>query len=555
MKVVTPQQMKMIELRSEELGVSRAVLMQNAGKALSGAIDEYCRSKTDMHIAFLAGSGNNGGDCFVAARLLSKLGYQVTVINLCGKPRTALAQEAFLALAGTHVRAVKAYRTQNENSAIEAAELDYMMLSSENESGSKTIAPPEQLKLEKQQRINEVFSVLSEADVIADGVFGTGFHGCLDKEIASFLNADTHAFKIAVDVPSGGNCTSGAAARETFRADLTLAFGAMKKGMTQYPLREYCGNVKVIDIGIPDAAFELPDAAGKYAQLTDRESLKNFPLVRRPDSHKGNFGRVLCITGSDNMRGAAVLSALGALRSGAGLVCAASSDKCIDALAALAPEALFRTLETDGNGFIKYECNLPVIKDEIKKANAILIGCGMGVTQDTADIVRFTVENAECPVIIDADGINCIASDIDILLKKKTDIILTPHPGEMARLLKCSSENVNRNRFAAAEHFAANYNVTVVLKGAGTIIAGAEGISVNPTGNPGMSRGGSGDVLAGITASLAAQGYSPYDSARYAAYIHGLAGDIAAEKLGPEFMLARDIVDALSDSYRKIKAL
>lgn len=558
MQIVTPEQMKRIELRSEEMGVSRAELMKNAGKALAELIDEYCREAVsgqpeDKSVVFLAGSGNNGGDCFAAASRLVYRGYRVTVINFCGKPQTELASAAFERLPGERITIITAYRSESVKAAIEAAELDYMTLSRENDlsvlTGKKELTPLEKIMLEEKKRADDIYDALKNADVIADGVFGTGFHGQLDTELASFLSAECSAYKIAVDVPSGGNCMTGEISEGSFSADETLALGAIKTGMTQYPLKSLCGKISVADIGIPSDAYNIFSEERSFT-LLDKDELAGFPRMRDPDSHKGSFGRVLCITGSSSMRGAAALSALGALKSGAGLVCVASCEKCIDAVSVLAPEATFLPLECDDYGYILFDCNKRMLETELAKADAVLIGCGMGVTPDTAELVRFVAKNANCPIIIDADGINCMASDIDILLKKKTDLILTPHPGEMAGLCGCTAGEINRARFSSAAGFAEKYGVTVVLKGAGTVIAGAHDTSVNQTGNPGMSKGGSGDVLAGMIASFAAQGYDVYDAARFAVYVHGLAGDIAAEKFGHEAMLPRDIIGALSDSFR-----
>lgn len=549
MRLVTSSQMKEIENQSEELGVSKAELMDNAGAKLAEVISEYCfanisESPEDSSVVFLAGSGNNGGDCFVAARILSEKGFSITVVNLCGKPHTDISEDAFRKLSHESVNILRAYRGQNMKSAVEAAELDFMM--------NPNATMLEQLQSDEKQRIENVMNAIKKADVLVDGVFGTGFHGQLDKEVSGFLNAETNAFKISVDVPSGGNCESGQIADGTFKADMTAVFGALKVGMTQYPLKTYCGKIVSLNIGIPDEAYEIAHDQKKYF-LIDNNELKDFPKKRRPDAHKGSFGRVLCIAGSSNMRGAASLSALAALRSGAGLITLASVEKAIDTASVLVPEATFCRLEEDDLGFMQFDTNAFKLRDQLKKADAVVLGCGMGVTADTAKLTRFVIENANCPIILDADGINCAASDIDMLLKKKTDIIITPHPGEMAKLLGCTAVDINENRVSIASDFAKLYGVTVVLKGAGTVVADLVHTAVNETGNPGMSCGGSGDVLAGLIASLAAQGYSVFDSACFGTYIHGISGDLAATKLGQEFMLPRDIIDNLSDSIKSLK--
>lgn len=549
MRSVTSIQMKEIENRSEESGVSKAELMDNAGAELAGVISKYCfanisEQAENSSIVFLAGSGNNGGDCFVAAKILSDKGFSITVVNLCGKPHTDISEAAFRKLSPENVNILRAYRGQNMKSAVEAAELDFMM--------NPNATMLEQIQSDEKQRIESVMDSIKKADVLVDGVFGTGFHGQLDKEVSGFLNAETSAYKIAVDVPSGGNCESGQVAKGTFKADLTAVFGALKVGMIQYPLKNYCGEIVPFDIGIPEEAYELASDQRKYF-LIDKDELKDFPKNRKPDAHKGSFGRVLCIAGSSNMRGAASLSALAAFRCGAGLVTLASVEKAIDTASILVPEATFCRLEEDEFGFMQFDKNAFKIRDQLEKADAIVLGCGMGVTDDTVKLTRFVIENANCPIILDADGINCVASDIDMLLKKKTDIIITPHPGEMAKLLGCTAADINESRVSIASDFAKLYGVTVVLKGAGTVIADLVHTAVNETGNPGMSCGGSGDVLAGIVASLAAQGYSVFDSACFGTYIHGVSGDIAAEKLGQEFMLPRDIIDNLSDSIKTLK--
>lgn len=562
MQTVSPEQMKYIEKRSAELGVSEAQLMENAGKALADFIDEHCRKEPDIppedkSIVFLAGSGNNGGDCFVAANKLVFRGYSVTVINLCGKPQTKLASAAYDRLPGDHVKLIKAYRSENVKAAIEAAELDYMTLSQESDlnalSEKKELTPLEKIMLKEKQRLERVLRALNGAYVIVDGVFGTGFHGQMDDEVVSVLNGGSNAFRIAADVPSGGNCKTGTVSEGTFKADATVAFGVLKNGMTQYPLKKYCGKITVVNIGIPEEAYEIPEGERRYKRISSSTTILGFPPEREEDAHKGDFGNVLIIGGSSSMRGAAGLAVLGALRSGVGRVTLASVEKCIDTVSVLAPESTYIELDCDDYGFMLYDSSKKVLERAMDNADAVLIGCGMGITGDTVELTRFVAQNAKCPVIIDADGINCIASDIDILLKKKTDIVLTPHAAEMSRLLNCDVSEIADDRFGAAESYAEKYGVTVVLKGAGTVVADSSVTAANPTGNPGMSRGGSGDVLAGIIASVIAQGYSPFDASCVGVYIHGLAGDIAAEKVGQEAMLPRDIIDALSDSFGLLK--
>lgn len=561
MKIVTPKQMSMLEDRSEKMGVSKKQLMENAGKALAEVIDKYCRSSSDAppeekSVVFLAGKGNNGGDCFAAANILVYRGYRITIINIGGNPSTDLAKEMFLRLPKERIEFVEGYRNKSVDAAIEAAELDYMSIPKTKDldsiAGKKELNPLEKILMEEKRRMSLVKSAVLGAHVIVDGVYGTGFRDQLDKNAAGIFAIGSSAYRIAVDVPSGGNSVTGTVAFGAFEADETITFGYYKSGMTQYPLRKYCGKITVADIGIPAGAIDALDGERTYYRI-DRNHLASFPPRRERDSYKGTFGTLLVIAGSSTMRGAAAFAAMGALRTGVGHVKIASVEKCIDTMSVLVPEATYVELECDDRGFMLYDSSRNALLDAMNTSSAIVIGCGMGVTPDTMEITRLVVENAKCPVIIDADGINCIASDIDILLGKKTDVILTPHVGEMARLLNCDNAMISNNRIVVAEKYAEKYGVTVVLKGAGTLIANSRVTAANHTGNAGMSVGGSGDILAGIIGSLVAQGGSVYDSCCAGVYIHGLAGDAAAEKLGMESMLPRDIIDCLSDSFRILK--
>ncbi|HRR75591.1 MAG TPA: NAD(P)H-hydrate dehydratase [Ruminococcus sp.] len=561
MLIVTPKQMSRIEDRSEKLGVSKKQLMENAGKALAEAIDEHCRKDTtvpaeEKSIVFLAGKGNNGGDCFAAANILVYRGYKITIINVGGQPSTDLAKEMFLRLPKERIEFIDGYRSESVEAAIEAAELDYMTIPQPKEldalAKTKNRNPLENILLQEKRRMSLVKSAIICASVIVDGVYGTGFHDQLDKNIAGIFAIGTSAYRIAVDVPSGGNSFTGTVAFGAFEADETVTFGFMKTGMTQYPMRKYCGKMTVADIGIPDEARDVLDSDRKYYRI-ERNHLASFPPKRERDAYKTNFGNVLVIAGSSSMRGAAAFAALGAFRSGTGLVKVASVEKCIDTVSVLVPEATYIEMDCDDYGFMLFDSSKDALKKAMDSATSIVIGCGMGVTPDTMEITRFVLANAKCPVVVDADGINCIASDIDILLGKKTDVVITPHIGEMARLLNCENSMVRNNRIIAAEKYAEKYGITVVLKGAGTLIANSRMTASNHTGNAGMAVGGCGDILAGIIGSIIAQGCAVYDSACAGVYIHGLAGDAAANKYGMEAMLPRDIIDCLSDSFRLLK--
>lgn len=275
---------------------------------------------------------------------------------------------------------------------------------------------------------------------------------------------------------------------------------------------------------------------------------------RKLDAQKGDFGRLLCITGSRNMPGACLLSTQAALRGGAGLVTVATAPENPMRLAAAAPEAMWLSLETDENGFLTNSShNRELLLAHLRRANGVLLGCGLGVTEETKHLVRWVLKTASCPVVLDADGLNCAVSCIELSRRTGTDWILTPHPGEMARLTGQTIPQIQENRVETAAQFAAAYPVTLALKGAGTLVAQGSCLAQNPTGNPGMSRGGSGDVLAGLIAAFAAQGIPSWEAACAGVYLHGLAGDHAAAALSQQAMLPRDLLTFLPQVLAKLE--
>ena len=286
-------------------------------------------------------------------------------------------------------------------------------------------------------------------------------------------------------------------------------------------------------------------------EQTDRNIVKKAVFDRPDDANKGTLGSLLCICGSFGMAGAAIMAGKAALRCGLGLLKAALPKSIYPIAAGAIFESVFFPLEETPDGKISKN-NIDFLLSEAEKSSAVLIGCGLSVCDDTEKLVNSFIENCTKPLVLDADALNCVAKNPDILKKAKAPIIITPHPGEMARLVKSTPKAVNENRAEIAADFAKEYGVVTVLKGAGTIIASPEGrVMINRTGNSGMATGGSGDVLAGMTGSLLAQGANPFAAAAAAVYLHGLAGDIAAEKLGRISMLPTDLINEISQAYRK----
>ncbi|MBR6107047.1 MAG: NAD(P)H-hydrate dehydratase [Oscillospiraceae bacterium] len=498
MRLVTPLEMMKLEEKTNQAGISYETMMDRAGAGLAEHLKKLAAERECSSILFLCGNGNNAGDCFVAASLLSKQ-LAVTVCLLAGVPKTRTAYTKFKMMKNVTV-------------------------------------------LEEQNAIREA---VQQSSLIADGIFGIGFRGTLSpfvKELTAEINGDPDKYCVAVDIPSGGSGLNGAVAEGTLHCDMTVTFGAAKLGLMLAPLSEYCGAIYLVEIGIPDEAFNMLDYP--VSRITPEYVHENLP--RRPaNAHKGMFGRLFCVAGSRNMPGAAILASKAALRSGVGLYCLASDADVCRMLIAQAPEAMIQPLPSDADGKLTPE-SVPVILEKANPSSCVLIGCGLGQSEALRRTVNELITNLDCPIILDADGLNAIASGIDILRKAKSKVVLTPHPGEMSRLLHCSVEEVQKDRLKAAKRFAARFpNTVIVLKGAGTVVATAEHAAINTTGNSGMSKGGSGDVLAGMIASLTAQGSEPELAAIMGVYLHGLAGDCAAAEFSRRAMLPSDLINQL----------
>lgn len=289
----------------------------------------------------------------------------------------------------------------------------------------------------------------------------------------------------------------------------------------------------------------------KSMEQTDKNIVKKAVFSRPDNANKGTLGSLLCICGCYSMAGAAIMAGKAALRCGLGLLKTALPKSIYPIAAGAIFESVFFPLEETTAGKIS-KSNIEFLLYEAEKSSAVLIGCGLSVCDDTEALVNSFIEHCTKPLVLDADALNCVANNPDILKKAKAPIIITPHPGEMARLVRSTPKAVNENRAEIASCFAKEYGVVTVLKGKGTIIASPDGkIMINQTGNSGMATGGSGDVLAGMTGSLLAQGANPFDAAAAAVYLHGLAGDIAAEKLGKISMLPTDLINEIPQAYKR----
>ncbi len=381
--------------------------------------------------------------------------------------------------------------------------------------------------------LNEIEEIPEKCDVLIDALFGIGFDRPLDSVSSSVIDKmnGISAKKIAIDIPSGVFADKKQNGNAFF-ADITLTFIALKPCFVLPPFNENCGKAEVIDIGVPIKEFAYKTIDG-YSKPK-----------RRKNAHKGDFGRALLITGCYGMAGAQILCAKAALSSGAGIVKSFVCDKNYTAFLSSVPEAVTVPVGTYQNGAMQISENQ--LFPEIAAADSVVIGCGIGRTKEAEEIVNMALSNISVPTVIDADGLNALSLNIELLRRKRASVIITPHEGEMAKLCGVSAQEIRQNRAEYAKKFAVTYEVTVVLKGANTIVATPDGrVYFNTTGNPGMATGGSGDVLAGIIGARLAAGEEANEAAKNAVYMHGLAGDNALKKYSMEGLLPSDIINEL----------
>ena len=505
MKILSCEQMRMLEQRAVEGGIGYYRLMENAGiSAAKAFVDRFNIHRGDRVVA-VCGKGNNGGDGIVAATYLCGIGIRTDIILVDGEIKTAEAARAL------------------------------------SESGKSNV-PVWRIWEEPEKAIEKI----TNADYIIDAIYGIGFKGELRSNIRPVVELmnKSRGRIISVDTPSGAECDSGHIENGCVNADMTVSFTTLKPLHVLYPSMDFCGKTYVLDVGIPQ---RLTDESPFLFETVTRSLLKSVLKKRKPSSNKGSFGALLSICGSYGMAGAAQLASKGAYSCGVGLVRAAVADSVYKINAPQFPEAVYMPLYENESGRISAK-NTDKLISCAESSSAVLIGCGLGIDGDTRALVNEIVKKVKAPLILDADALNIIAENPDVLNFSKSKIIVTPHPGEMARLCGTTVQRVQENRKACAEYFSKKYNVITVLKGAYTLISDEDGkCLVNTTGNPGMAKGGSGDVLAGIIAGLIAQGVQPFKAACAGVYIHGGAGDIALERTGEYSMLASDIINSVPE--------
>jgi len=498
----------------DDIGIPSLVLMENAGRQTVAAMEAVHSDLAERQVAVLCGRGNNGGDGFVVARTLAQRGVDVSVFllgrvaDVRGDARINLEILGRLGITVVEVADSQAWELH--------------------------------------------CSEVSDCTLIVDAIFGTGLNAPVSGLIESVV-ADVNASGIpvvAIDLPSGLSADSPEPIGPSIEAGLTVTLAAPKLPLVLPPAEIRAGDIVIADIGIPGDVLDAVE--GPRVDLLTRGSMRELITPRAADSHKGDYGRVLIVAGSRGKTGAAHLSAVGALRSGAGLVTIATPASCQSVIAAMAPEYMTEGLSEGPDGL-----DMEGVDRVLEWArDVVAIGPGLGVAAATREFVRQLVDRATMPMVIDADGLNAFAGDPDRLAGREgRDVIITPHPGEMGRLVGMSTDEVQSSRLEVARNFAVAHHVYVVLKGHRTLIATPdEKIFINPTGNPGMATGGTGDVLTGMIAAWLAQLLDAEAACKLAVYLHGMAGDLAEADEGEVSMTASDVAGHLGDAMLELTA-
>ncbi len=507
MKLVKADEMKAIDRRaSQEYMIPSLLLMENAGLRVAETVTKLLGDDSGGRVLILAGQGNNGGDGLVAGRHLINRGFEVDIF-LLGDPARLTPD----------------------------SKVNYDIL----QRMGAAVQP-----LTDEQHRGAWLTALLQADLAVDAIYGIGFRGRLgdlESAVADTLNR-SRVPVVAVDISSGVEADTGKVHGSAIQADYTVTLALPKLGQILAPGCEYAGQWSVADISIPRRLLE--DPAFKM-NLIDETGVKKWLTPRPAESHKGTYGHVMVVGGSAGMAGAVILASCAALRCGAGLVTAALPQSLVPIVDASVLEVMSRALPETSQGSIAAEA-LPAIDNLLGTCSVCAVGPGLSRYHEANSIIRFILEHSGVPVLIDADGINALAGDPAILKDRQVPVVITPHPREFSRLTGLTTEEIQHNRIELASRYAAAWGVTIVLKGNNTVVACPRGDTfINNSGNPGMATAGSGDVLSGIIAGLIAQGLKTQDAAIAGVYIHGRAGDRAADELGQRGMVAGDLIDFL----------
>jgi NAD(P)H-hydrate epimerase len=501
--VFTAAEMRALDARAiAELGIPGPELMERAGGGAARLIGEDAGPLRGRRVAVVCGRGNNGGDGFVVARRLAARGVRAEVFLLGRRGDVRGDAGAALARWRGRVREVA------------------------DEPGVTALA-----------------GALDGADLVVDALLGTGLTGPAHGLTARAIGAINAAGRpvVSLDLPSGLPSDTGEVPGPTVSAQRTYTFGGLKRCLLLHPGAAHAGQVRVIDLGIPPA--EAARGVGAFL-LEESDVAPGFP-VRPRDAHKGRFGHLLVIAGSRGKTGAAALAARAALRAGVGLCTVATPASQQPVVAGLGLEYMTEPAAETAAGSLALGAR-ERLGELIAPRDAVALGPGLGLDPDTRALACALVADAPRPMVLDADALSAVAGDLAALSRAGGPRLLTPHPGEMARLAGLTVAAVQADRIEVARRFAADHGVFLALKGAGTVIAGPSGPAfINPTGNPGMASGGSGDVLTGIVGALLARGMEPLAALQAACFLHGRAGDLAAAALGEDGLIASDLIERI----------
>ncbi len=514
MWLVTPEQMQTLDRRTiQEAKIPGTTLMERAGTGVVTHLLQHYGSPKGKHVMVFCGKGNNGGDGLVVARLLQSKGAHLSVILMA--PYQELSKDA---------------KTMYRRFTTKAK-------------------PSQILVLPSQEKL---LSLAQKAHILIDALLGTGLSSSVREPYATAIKTmnTSHAYTVAVDIPSGLDSETGAILGTAVNADLTVTFGYPKIGLYVGDAIDQVGHIEVVDIGIPKTFVE---DMNPQAQLLTPACIRSLIPPRRASSHKGTFGHAGIVAGSPGKAGAPALAALGALRTGTGLVTVATPQTVAPIVESKLLEIMTLALPETPDHLLGREAG-PALLKFCQDKSALGFGPGLGISPSTTELLSHLLPQLAAPCVLDADALNNLASQLEVFSRMKQPPVLTPHPGEMARLLPgTSSKRIHDDRVGIARTFATQHGVILVLKGANTIIANPHGqIAICPTGNPGMASAGMGDVLTGMITGLLAQGLTAWDAARTGVYLHGLAGDLAAKTMGEPGLIASDVIVALPHAFTRI---
>jgi ADP-dependent NAD(P)H-hydrate dehydratase / NAD(P)H-hydrate epimerase len=512
MYLVTAAEMQEMDRRTiESFGLPGRILMENAGRGATRFFLEHFKDIGNKRIGVVAGRGNNGGDGFVMARYLAQKGMRVTVYLLTESSTVTGDAAANLSL---------------------LLPLKVPVIEMPN---------PESFSAHKTELRHEAIWI--------DAILGTGLRSDVKgffREVIDFLNQSKRPI-FSVDIPSGLNSDTGRPCGACIRAHATATFAFGKTGHYILPGAEFTGTLKIVDIGVPPY---IADSVRPQQYLVTPDVIRSVFQTRSLDTHKGHTGHLLVIAGSPGKTGAAAMTAMSAMRAGAGLVTLGIPASLNPILETQVTEVMTEPLPETKESVLG-EGSFNRIMALLSDKRCLAIGPGIGIDPETKTLVQRLLQESKKPMVIDADGLNCLIGRNEILKDFEKPAILTPHPGEMARLIGTTAADVQKDRIRCARDFAQKFNVHVVLKGARTVIAHPDGrVFINPTGNPGMASGGMGDVLTGIIAGFIAQNHSPELAACAGVYLHGAAADALSKSKGPFGYLATDVVNALPEAIK-----